>query len=148
MVDIYPTLLELAGLPPKPANDGQSLVPFLKNPGRHWERPALMTEGPGNHAVRSDRWRYIRYGDGVESSIFLDRDALFRPELAERGKPDQHGRGMLRDWELGLAVNHAQRYINPDKELRKATRSKTHRHDPGAKQKECEEKPHHQRETW
>ncbi len=54
------------------------------------------------------------------SSIFLDRDALFRPELVERGKPDAHGRVMLQDWELGLAVNHALRYIKPDDELRKA----------------------------
>ena len=54
------------------------------------------------------------------SSIFLDRDALFRPELVENGKPVQQGRVMLQDWELGLAVNHALRYIKPDKELRKA----------------------------
>ena len=61
--------------------------------------------------------------DGVVlglSSIFLDRDALFRPELTENHKPDEHGRVMLQDWELGLAVNHALRYIKPDEELRKA----------------------------
>jgi len=59
--------------------------------------------------------------DGVVlglSSIFLDRDVLFRPELTENGKPDEHGRVMLQDWELGLAVNHALRYIQPDDELR------------------------------
>lgn len=54
------------------------------------------------------------------SSIFLERDALFRPELAEGGVPDQHGRVMLQDWELGLAVNHALRFIRPDDELRTA----------------------------
>jgi len=54
------------------------------------------------------------------SSIFLERDALFRPELAENSKPDQHGRVMLQDWELGLAVNHALRYIKPDGGLREA----------------------------
>ena len=54
------------------------------------------------------------------SSIFLDRDALFRPELATKGKPDLHGRVMLQDWELGLAVNHALRYIKPDDQLREA----------------------------
>lgn len=54
------------------------------------------------------------------SSIFLDRDALFRPELVESGKPDQHGRMMLQDWELGMAVNHALRYIKPDEPLRTA----------------------------
>lgn len=61
--------------------------------------------------------------DGVVlglSSIFLDRDALFRPELARKGKPDRAGRVMLQDWELGLAVNHALRYIKPDAELRAA----------------------------
>ena len=54
------------------------------------------------------------------SAIFLDRDALFRPELAENGEPDRQGRVSLQDWELGLAVNHALRYIKPDQELRKA----------------------------
>ena len=54
------------------------------------------------------------------SSIFLDRDALFRPELAETGTPDKHGRVMLQDWELGLAINHALRYIKPDEMLRTA----------------------------
>jgi len=54
------------------------------------------------------------------SSIFLDRDALFRTELATDGQPDAHGRVMLQDWELGLAVNHAFRYIPPDETLRQA----------------------------
>ncbi|MFG0265966.1 MAG: DUF1588 domain-containing protein [Rhodopirellula sp. JB055] len=54
------------------------------------------------------------------SAIFLDRDALFRPELAEAGSPDQPGRVMLQDWELGLAVNHALRYIQPDAELKQS----------------------------
>ncbi len=54
------------------------------------------------------------------SAIFLDRDALFRPELAKSGDADQHGRVMLQDWELGLAVNHALRFIRPDDELRTA----------------------------
>ncbi|SMP59530.1 Planctomycete cytochrome C [Neorhodopirellula lusitana] len=54
------------------------------------------------------------------SSIFLDRDALFRPELAEVGTPDDDGRVMLQDWELGMAVNHALCYIRPDETLRNA----------------------------
>jgi hypothetical protein len=68
------------------------------------------------------------------SAIFLDRDALFRSELAKQGKPDKHGRVMLKDWELGLAVNHALGYISPDQGLRAAivegkmrTRSDVHR---------------------
>ena len=54
------------------------------------------------------------------SAIFLDRDALFRPELAEDGETDEYGRVMLQDWELGLAINHAFSYIKPDAALREA----------------------------
>ncbi len=66
LVDIYPTLIELAGLPKKDDLDGLSLVPLLKNPEAQWERPALMTQMRGNHAIRSQRWRYIRYSDDTE----------------------------------------------------------------------------------
>ena len=66
LIDIYPTLLDLAGLSAKADLDGQSLVPLLKDPGTEWDRPALMTMGRGNHAVRSRDWRYIRYQDGTE----------------------------------------------------------------------------------
>lgn len=54
------------------------------------------------------------------SAIFLDRDALFFPELAAGEFPDEHGRVMLQDWELGLAVNRALRYLKPDPQLRQA----------------------------
>lgn len=73
LVDVYPTLLELAGLPPKNDLDGRSLVPLLKNPHQQWQ-PAIMTNGKGNHAIRSSRWRYIRYNDGSEELYDLDKD--------------------------------------------------------------------------
>ena len=73
LLDIYPTLIELAGLPDKNDVEGNSLVPLLKDPTREWV-PALMTNGPGNHAIRSDRWRYIRYRDGTEELYDHDND--------------------------------------------------------------------------
>ncbi len=66
LANIYPTLADLAGLPPPSGIDGESLLPLLKDPGAEWERPALMTQGRGNHAIRSRDWRYIRYSDGTE----------------------------------------------------------------------------------
>jgi arylsulfatase A-like enzyme len=63
---VYPTLLELCGLPKDEEADGSSIVPLLRNPKAKWERPALMTYQRGNHAVRSTRWRYLRYADGSE----------------------------------------------------------------------------------
>jgi hypothetical protein len=46
--------------------------------------------------------------------IFLDRDALFRPELGENGEPDEYGRVPLQGDELALALNAAFSYIRPD----------------------------------
>ena len=63
---LYPTLLELCSLKADREVDGVSVVPLLRKPKAKWERPALMTYGRGNHAIRSERWRYIRYADGSE----------------------------------------------------------------------------------
>jgi hypothetical protein len=86
-------------------------------------RPPSKDESDQYLAIVSQSIEKLGKQDGAVlglSSIFLDRDALFRPELAQSGNPDRHGRVMLQDWELGLAVNHALRYIKPDSELRNA----------------------------
>ena len=66
LLNLYPTLVDLCGLPERPDLEGVSLRPLLEDPDREWERPAVMTFGRGNHAVRSERYRYIRYADGDE----------------------------------------------------------------------------------
>lgn len=86
-------------------------------------RPPAAEESDDYLQIVKDSIAKVGKEDGVFmglSAIFLDRDALFRPELAEGGTPDKDGRVMLQDWELGLAVNHALSYIRPDAELRKA----------------------------
>jgi len=71
---LYPTLLELGGQAADPDCDGISIAPLLRDPKAEWHRPALMTYGRGNHAVRSQRWRYIRYADGSEELYDHDSD--------------------------------------------------------------------------
>ena len=66
LLDIYPTLLELCGLPGNPLVDGRSLAPLLKDPDREGWPPSLTTHWKDNHAVCDDRYRYIRYRDGGE----------------------------------------------------------------------------------
>ncbi len=66
LVDIYPTLLDLAGLPPDSDLSGLSLRPLIEAPDAAWDRPALVTYLHGNHALRTERWSYIRYKDGSE----------------------------------------------------------------------------------
>jgi arylsulfatase A-like enzyme len=66
LIDIYPTLLELCSMAPDKAHEGSSLKPQIDNPQSPRLQPAITTFGPGNHAVRSTDWRYIRYRDGSE----------------------------------------------------------------------------------
>jgi arylsulfatase A-like enzyme len=65
-MSVYPTLCDLAGIP-KPAHvTGQNIRPLLTDPQAAWTTPALTTHGQNNHAIRTERWRYIRYADGSE----------------------------------------------------------------------------------
>ncbi|MCX6327821.1 MAG: sulfatase [Bacteroidia bacterium] len=84
LLDIYPTLIELANLPKKDDLDGLSLVPLLKNPDTEWERPAIMTMGRGNHAIRTERWRYIHYSDGTEELYDHEKDPWEWTNLAAK----------------------------------------------------------------
>jgi len=81
-----PTLLELCGLPGDNECDGVSIVPLLKEPEAKRERSALMTYGRGNHAVRSERWRYIRYADGSEELYDHASDPRERVNVAEKSE--------------------------------------------------------------
>ena len=66
LVDLFPTVTELCGVPAREGLDGVSLGPLVDDPRARWTRPSVTTMGPGNHAARDTRWRYIRYEDGSE----------------------------------------------------------------------------------
>ena len=86
LIDIYPTLLDLCGLPELKGLDGQSLKPLLENPDRQWERPVVITYGLNNHAIQTERWRYIRYRDGGEELYDHERDPNEWTNLASISK--------------------------------------------------------------
>jgi arylsulfatase A-like enzyme len=70
LIDTYPTLCELTGLPIPKQCDGESLVPLLKDVTKKRSKPAVTTfgfdQGIVGHSVRSERWRYIKYSNGFE----------------------------------------------------------------------------------
>ena len=82
LIDIYPTLVDLCGLGTNKVLEGQSLVPLLDDSKAKWDRPALTTHIRGNHSVRSERWRYIRYSDGEEELYDHQNDKLEWTNLA------------------------------------------------------------------
>ena len=89
MMDLYPTLMDLSGLKAPGPQEGESLIRWLKDPKAPKKTPALTTYGFGNHAVRSEGWRYIRYNDGTEELYDRGKDPnewtnlAAKPELAQ-----------------------------------------------------------------
>lgn len=65
-MSIYPTLTDLCGIPTPQHVEGASIRELLTDPAAPWDKPALTTYKFGNHAVRSEEWRYIRYHRGGE----------------------------------------------------------------------------------
>lgn len=66
LLDLFPTLLELAGLPARADLEGHSLVPQLKDAEAPRPWPAITSHNQGNHSIRTEGWRYTRYADGSE----------------------------------------------------------------------------------
>jgi choline-sulfatase len=85
LLDIYPTLIELCGLTPRDDLEGISLVPRNCETRRQSgsDRPS-PAHNQGNHAVRSERWRYIRYADGSEELYDMVNDPHEWTNLAQR----------------------------------------------------------------
>ncbi|MGB6153917.1 MAG: sulfatase [Pricia sp.] len=82
LLSMYPTLLELCGLPPNETNEGISLVPLLKGDS-NGDLNALTTYGYKNHSVRTDKFRYIRYEDGSEELYDMEKDPNQFENLAD-----------------------------------------------------------------
>jgi arylsulfatase A-like enzyme len=62
--DLAPTLLAACGVTPAYPMDGRDLGPLLAQPDRAWDHPVLTTKDQHDHAIRTPRWRYIRYASG------------------------------------------------------------------------------------
>ncbi|GAA4446754.1 sulfatase [Novipirellula rosea] len=73
LIDLYPTLIELAGLPEKEGLSGRSIVPILKDPEIAWKYPAITSSKSG-HSLRTERWRYIKKNNGADELYDHSRD--------------------------------------------------------------------------
>ncbi|MDZ8117071.1 sulfatase [Pontiella agarivorans] len=83
LLDIFPTLNDICGFPAVERLDGESLVPLMQNPGKKTGRAVVITTKYKTHAVRTDRWRYIRYANGDEELYDQKKDPKNFTNLAE-----------------------------------------------------------------
>lgn len=120
LVDLHPTLAELAGLPIHPKLEGRSLKPLLANPPAAWDKPAFtqvtrnaetsitVAVDPTKPAfmgrsIRTERWCYIEWADGREGVELYDMQA--DPKQNRNLADDPKHMGVITELKAKLAVN-------------------------------------------
>jgi len=74
LVDLYPTVAELAGLTPPNGLQGQSMVALLKNPSaQNWNKGLAFTiSRSGGESIRTRNWRFTQWGFGKKGQELFD----------------------------------------------------------------------------
>lgn len=87
LIDVYPTLADLAGLPAPEHLQGASLRPLLGHPDRRGMKKyaySVVSRGPKlGYALRNQNWRYGKWPDG-EELYNLRNDPQEKKNLAQK----------------------------------------------------------------
>jgi uncharacterized sulfatase len=81
MLDVFPTLCDLAGVPAAPKLEGKSLRPLLEDPSATLHDAAFTQARRGENAefwgrsVRTTRWRCTEWNEGRDGIELYDHDA-------------------------------------------------------------------------
>jgi arylsulfatase A-like enzyme len=111
LVDVYPTLCELSGLPIPESLEGTSLVPLLNEPDLKWKtavfsqfkrkRSGITYMG---RSIRTDRYRYVQW-ENFDSKVVMSRELFdHKVDMEENVNiaDDQINSGLLKDLESQL----------------------------------------------
>jgi arylsulfatase A-like enzyme len=117
LLDIFPTLGDLAGVPAPEGSEGKSLVPVLSGK-QAAVRDSLFTAYRNlQRAVRDDRWKLIVYSQINKAQLFdLKDDPAEMHDLAgDRADAGEVGRltALLEDWQKRLGDKQPLRNAHP-----------------------------------
>ncbi|MGD2175031.1 MAG: sulfatase [Candidatus Brocadiaceae bacterium] len=73
-IDIFPTMLELCGIPQPPGIEAMSMRPLLEDPDRAWKKGSLMWGGKSRRSIVTERWRYNEYLGQPDRAQLFDHD--------------------------------------------------------------------------
>lgn len=80
-IDLFPTLVQLCGLPLPPGLEGRSIEPLLADPSRPWDKVAItflvretLLGNVLGQSLRTDRWRYTEWDQGKRGLELYNHD--------------------------------------------------------------------------
>jgi arylsulfatase A-like enzyme len=137
LLDIYPTVCELAGTTTPDGLDGRSLAPIIQGKAAGVRDSLFTSYREVMRAVRDERWKLIRYPHINKTQLFdLQSDPDERTNLADRSQQASRVRELLaliENWQKKLGDNQPltsaeprdEKFVPPDPDtLRAATKAK------------------------
>lgn len=110
LVDIYPTLTELAGLPAPAGLEGASLVPLLQDPQGAVKTAAFTVTHRGRQlgrSIRTERYRFTRWRPDAAELYDLEADPGEYRNLAR----DPQFAKVVQEMEARLAAGYSQALV-------------------------------------
>jgi len=74
-IDIFPTIMDLCGIPQPPGLEAMSMKPLLADPERPWKKGALMWGGKRRRSIVTEKWRYSQVVSRPNAAQLFDRQA-------------------------------------------------------------------------
>lgn len=115
LIDIFPTLMDIAENKEEIGVDGHSLIPFLENRNPAWNNSVIsesigVERGKPGRMLKRDNFKLIYYHQGKPILFDLDADPGELNNLADSGKHRELLKGMLDElmesWDVA-AINRA-----------------------------------------